>query len=218
MNNYIYIHVCCINNWQDVFNKLMLNIKDSGLYDKINKIKCVVLTQNTSDVSFFNDDKIEIIAVLNDINLYEIPTINYLYEHSLIEDFNVLYIHTKGVKHNNNNINVSDWTDYLTYFNINKHEICINELLTCDTIGVNLQQNPELHYSGNFWWAKSSHIRKLEKCTYNSYVSPEMWIAGKRIGIHSCMWFSNINHYEQRYENAIYIDKPITVQINNVTN
>jgi hypothetical protein len=28
-------------------------------------------------------------------------------------------------------------------------------------VGVNYLNTPEPHYSGNFWWANSSHIRKL---------------------------------------------------------
>lgn len=40
MNNYIYIHVCCINNWTDIFNNILYDIKNSELYHKIKKIKC----------------------------------------------------------------------------------------------------------------------------------------------------------------------------------
>ena len=68
--------------------------------------------------TLFNDNKIEIIGIHNNINLYEQSTINLLYEHFLIEDFNVLYLHTKCVKHNNTNIGVTDWVKYLSYFNI----------------------------------------------------------------------------------------------------
>lgn len=40
MNIYIYFHICCINNWKDVFNNLFNKIKDSGLYDIIKEIRC----------------------------------------------------------------------------------------------------------------------------------------------------------------------------------
>lgn len=214
MNNYIYIHVCCINNWKDIFNKILYDIKNSELYIKIKKIKCNILTQNKDDLLFFNDNKIEIIGIHNNINLYEQSTINLLYEHSLIEDFNVLYLHTKGVKHNNTNISVTDWVKYLSYFNIYKHDICINELINYDVIGVNLKPEDSLsgnpiHFSGNFWWSKSMYIRKLNKCLYINYNSPEFWITEKKIGNYLSLWESNVNHYNQRYEENNYINKDI---------
>jgi hypothetical protein len=32
----------------------------------------------------------------------------------------------------------------------------------CDTQGCYFRQQPFWHYMGNFWWAKGSHIRKLD--------------------------------------------------------
>ena len=210
MVNYIYIHVCCINNWKEVFNKLYYNIKTSGLYDIVKSIKCNVLSESNNVIDFFsglNDDKLEVVGISNDLSLYETPTINLLYQHSLQEesDFNVLYLHTKGVKHNNNNINVNDWIDYLTYFNITKYETCINYLQDYDAVGVNLQNgNVETHYSGNFWWTKSQYIKKLTKCEYKNYNSPEFWLTETNTGKYLSLWNSNINHYSQRYEEHNY--------------
>ena len=205
MNNYIYFHICCINNWKDIFNKLMENIKKSRLYDNIKEIRCNILTKD-NDLSFFSDPKIKIIGTSSNYNLYENSTINLLYEHSYQEDFNVLYIHTKGVTHKGS-VNVADWVNYLTYFNIYKYDICLEELKTNDTVGVNLQELPELHYSGNFWWSKSQYIRKLEKCQNKQYCSPEFWLTEKKIGNYVSLWLSNINHYNQRYMDENYINK-----------
>ena len=38
-NNYIFIHVCCLENWQIIFEDMIKNIKDSGLYNNVKKIK-----------------------------------------------------------------------------------------------------------------------------------------------------------------------------------
>jgi hypothetical protein len=51
------------------------------------------------------------------------------------------------VRHNNTNINVLDWVDYLTYFNIINHKKCIESLLNYDTVGVNLHIDEEHHTS-----------------------------------------------------------------------
>ena len=60
------------------------------------------------------------------------------------------------------------------YFLVKNFETCVNLLNIGDTVGVNAVNDGNLHhkidnenhclcYSGNFWWAKSSHIRKLPK-------------------------------------------------------
>lgn len=208
MNIYIYIHICCINNWKSIFSKLYYTIKQSGLYDIIKGIKCNILSSDPHNILFFtelNDSKLEILGIDNNLNAYETPTINLLYEHALREDFYVLYIHTKGVKHNDTNINVTDWVNYLTYFNIQKYDTCIQSLTEYDTVGVNLHiGKDDTHYSGNFWWAKSDYIKKLNPCVYNNYVSPEFWLTEKNIGKYLSLWNSNVNHYRQRYEEHKY--------------
>lgn len=210
MKIYIYIHVCCINNWKQVFTELHSNIHKSGLYKIITSIKCNILSTDDHDMLFFNnlhDSKIEILGIHNDLSVYETPTINMLYDHSWKEEFYVLYLHTKGVRHNNTNINVIDWINFLMYFNIKRYETCVKNLLEYDTVGVNLHiadETAPTHYSGNFWWSKSEYIRKLGKCVYTHYTSPEMWITEKDIGKNLCLWKSNVNHYNERYEEDIY--------------
>lgn len=77
-------------------------------------------------------------------------------------------------------------------------------LLLCD---VNLHRKDDYaptHYSGNFWWSKLEYIRKLDKCVYVFYISPEVWLTEKNIGKYLCLWNSNVNHYNSRYEKQNY--------------
>ena len=206
MNVYVYIHVCCINNWKEIFLKLYNNIKTSGLYDIIKCIKCNVLTTNYDALFFAELDKVEVIGIHHNLDLYETPTINMLYDHALREDFYVLYMHTKGVKSNGTNNNVTDWVHYLTYFNVHKHDVCIKYLTDYDTVGVNLHNGETypVHYSGNFWWSKSEYIRKVGICVYRHYNSPEFWLTENRIGNYVCLWNSNVNHYNESYGESNY--------------
>lgn len=162
---YIYIHICILNNWKDIINRLYFKIKNSGLYNIIKEIRISILGDyiNNKDFEFFNDIKSKIIYQSKDISLNEKITINKLYEEAFNEDFYVLYLHSKGVKHINN-VDVNYWIDYLSFFNIYKYDKCI-ELLNnnSDTVGCNLQpiyENNEypLHYSGNFWWSKQNKV------------------------------------------------------------
>ena len=204
MKIYVYIHVCCINNWKDIFMTLYHTIRESGLYDNVSGIKCNVLTKDSNDATFFTDlmdSKLEVIGINDNLNLYETPTINLLHEHAKTEDFYVLYLHTKGVKHNGGLIYVTDWVNYLIHFNIKKHATCIAALSEYDAVGVNLHRGAgNTHYSGNFWWSTSDYIKKLDTCVYQDYISPELWLTCTDRGKYLSLWDSHTNHYAERYE------------------
>ena len=198
MNTYIYIHVCCINNWRQIFGNLLYHIKSSDLYEKITKIRVNILGEGF-DIC---DDKIEIIGVSNNLSLYESSTLNLLYDHALKEDFRVLYLHTKGVTRGENMF-IKDWVKYLCYFNIYKHQDCLSMLDTHDAVGVNLNSNPT-HFSGNFWWSTSKHIKQLGPCINKNYNSPEFWVTCVK-GNYKELWKSGVNHYNQPYPEELYL-------------
>ena len=77
---YIYIHICTINNWLDVFTNLIMNIKKSGLYDIIREIRCFCLSTLDKFPEIFNDKKIIIVKQNPRFELYERFTLNNLYE------------------------------------------------------------------------------------------------------------------------------------------
>ena len=117
MKTYVYFHVCCINNWKEVFSLLMSSIHISGLYDRVDEIRCGILGDFSESKQLFDDPKIKILYNLFDISLYETPTLNFLHEDSKTEDFKALYIHTKGIKHYRDPTRepfVKDWVDYLS--------------------------------------------------------------------------------------------------------
>lgn len=89
------------------------------------------------------------------------------------EEAYILYLHTKGItstlRHFQNSyeeINLyrtyQYWRHYLNYGVLEKWEECVRALtFGHDVAGINYQTWPHPHYSGNFWWAKSSHIASL---------------------------------------------------------
>ena len=212
MKTYIYFHICCINNWISIVDQLYTNIKKSGLYDIVDEIRCGVLGNCDLSIELFNDPKVKIVAQSLDIGLYETISVNKLHEDALSEDFYALYIHSKGVRYNGTRPNVIDWVNFLTYFNIYKHKECI-ELLknTCECVGVNLVAVPTVHYSGNFWWSKSSYIKTLKPCYYDNYNAPEFWITSGS-GHFVTLWNSNIDQYHHPYPYTEYINKDIEVK------
>lgn len=209
---FIYIHVCCLNNYRDVFRHLIDCIKESGLYEIINEIRCCVL--GDYDVSLFNDIKIKIIAISSDISLYEAFTINNLHNQCLLSDSNckVLYLHTKGIT-KPDNLNIKTWIQYMCYFNIYQFKKCLELLDSNDTVGVNLQDKPneECHYAGNFWWSTSSYLKNLQKCQNVNYNDPEFWLTKNKIGKYASLWHSHCFHYSELYPKENYENKPFEI-------
>lgn len=208
MKTVIYFHICCANNWTQIFNMLMSNIKMSGLYDAIDEIRCVVLGE-----AVIRDPKIKVIYQTLDLSVYEFKIMELMYQDALHEDFRVLYIHTKGIKHYGSK-NVADWVKLLVYYNIVNYEFCLLMLNQYDAVGVNLQNNPVWHFSGNFWWSTSRHIRTLGQIADFSYNGPEFYICLNTNASYVSLWNSDVNHYESPYSMDNYVGK--IALINNV--
>jgi hypothetical protein len=185
---------------------LIFDIKQSRLYKKTEEIRCYVLSENIEpDLQYImkDNDKIKIIGNSTNLKLYEVITINTILEDSIQDSLGknsfVLYLHTKGVTKPDNEC-VKDWLQYMSYFNIYKHEDCLDKLKQrYDAVGVNLKYSPKTHFSGNFWWSTFEHIKTLQKCTYSDYYNPEMWICHKNIGKYASLFTSNHDHYFQRF-------------------
>ena len=93
-----------------------------------------------------------------------------------------------------------------------RHKEIINLLKEYNCVGVNLQEGP--HYSGNFWWSKSSHIINLKRDIGNGYTDPEFWVTSKKYDCkYASLYKSNINHYITRYAREEYISKENNIYI-----
>jgi hypothetical protein len=177
---HIFIHICMLEDWKEIFLELLNKIKNSGLYDVVEIIHLGILgsTNNLTSEFFkthiYNDPKIIIGYIDSRIDLYEIPSINYMksYCDSIENDMYILYIHTKGVRNAGNKKVTESWRNMMTYFLIENYEEILKNMDYFDAVGnniINLHDNNRcfinpahtLHYSGNYWWSKKSHINKL---------------------------------------------------------
>tara|TARA_R110000824_G_scaffold136888_13_gene300856 strand:- start:211 stop:1083 length:873 start_codon:yes stop_codon:yes gene_type:complete len=263
--------VACIGSWRDVVGNMYFQLKDSGLYEKIREVRCVVLGDLDEFMDLIHhDEKFKIIFTSNEdqyllsnwhnqkesLDIFsllekntntntfsasdicenirnrfwkeqiEIPEnrcvhneeiiLTRLHEDSQEEDFYALYLHSKGVKrsitHPDIYPHITDWVDYLLYFNLYHHGFCIESLDTADVVGVNLNQSYiprcgrplRFRFGGNFWWSKSEYIRKLTPALDLSYGGPELWISRSMEGILFSIWNSNIDHYTSPYPSCSY--------------
>lgn len=183
----------------------MKKIVDSNLYEHVDQIyiNCIGST-STNPFSYLK----KVIFHHNESGLetFEISTQEIIHKFSKeTPKYNVLYLHTKGVGKEINEC-IEDWVNYMAYFLIEKWRTCVQELESNDTIGVDLRPQPVLHYSGNFWWARSEYLATLPSPTeYKTHPNPlnserhnqEFWICHRSEARHKALWDCGINCYER---------------------
>ena len=184
---YVYLHVCCINNWKSVVSNIYDQIKESGLYEKTEKIKCSVIGCKDEFLDFVGrDGKTEVIFSSTEekyfASNYRLLTkfaednsrpihneeiiLNKMFDHAKKEDFYVLYLHSKGVKRikelPRQNKNIEDWVDLMLWFNVYNFEYALERLKEFDAVGVNIEIIPE---RGNPDW-RNNNKREPEKTRF----------------------------------------------------
>lgn len=207
IKNVCFLHSCYTDNIE-ILNLLVSLIDRSGLLEKLDYVFVV----NIGNRVLYDHNKIKIINYSNSITLFEKPTINMLcnfskYIDSIGGECNILYLHTKGT--HSKGQEVIDWRDYMLYFLVEQWEYCIKFLTVYTSIGVNYHTLPHKHYSGNYWWTKSSYVKDKKIVT-----TPDR---------HDCEWYilnndnlkqnnlslnnSEINHYHEKYPRELYANE-----------
>ena len=166
---HIYYHIYAVDGVEPIINE-QLNL--------INKYFDFPYTLNVG-ISI-SDDNISISNILNKFhNIRDVRSKgNEFVTLDLIEkdtkkfgdsDY-ILYIHTKGASRINDKPeiykNMIAWRHYMNYFNIEKckNVLKIFEKSEYNTYGCNFNEKDKVvnsHYSGNFWWAKSSYLKTI---------------------------------------------------------
>jgi hypothetical protein len=176
--------------WTSVFFEQMNIIEESGLMGALEAIRVRCITQDdernqmfkylteTYRVPFhiefvkntFAYDAEAILARNSPHACSEDVTLKRVYDDAWKEDKNILYFHTKGTTSFFNHLNPPNirrhkeyyyWRKFMNWGVLERWKDCIAALETHDTAGCNYYNEPLPHYSGNFWWTKSSHIRSL---------------------------------------------------------
>lgn len=183
MNKIIgFFHIGVLGRWFEIYQSQLRYLKQSGLYDKTEKIYIGIAGQDVRHMLSL-DPKMEIICIENRLNYGETTTIRELYKYCVRtnEKIKLWYIHTKGAKYtmecNPDKIELIDsWRNYLEYFVIGNHEKCAKPLDEYDACGTEYCENN--YFSGNFWWATSDYIRRINL--------KGLWLNGSTLG----MWKS----------------------------
>ncbi len=134
----VFYHCAVMGQWESVDAEIMDCLKASGLLDHADHFvrnECV------------------------DVSTFEFPTIDLLREHAATNDCAILYLHTKGVSRSGPSID--DWRASMLYWMVERWRECVDKLDKFDAVGYTRCERPLPHFQGNYWWSKSSHVRKL---------------------------------------------------------
>lgn len=208
---YCFIHSCTFENQNtSVLDYIVDKINKSGLINILDNVFIINIGSPIENkYNTLNDGSNKYILTNYSENklLYENPTINKIKQFADENpDSYILYLHTKGNSYGNPWQGIIDWTNMMLYFLVEKHTICINKLnMDYDTVGCNLFEKPSIHYSGNFWWAKTNYIKTLNLLDENkpSKMAPEFWVLQNKpkiCTIHS----SGVDHYWKLYPPVWY--------------
>lgn len=224
----VFIHVVDFPGYETIINDILEKIIVSGLINRSEIFFCC--NNNAQSYNWlqekcksYSNVKFEFTEL--DPKEGEIPTLDKLknYCDQLETEHYVLYLHTKGVSWIGKEPTytyIQDWRNLMLYFTVERWQDCVTNLdQGFDTAGVNWNTEYQFHhYSGNFWWASSKYIKKLPKFVrpreigFNSQFSfghndcrldAEFWLGIKNPN-YSCLHYSNVNHYHQRYLDSNY--------------
>ena len=228
--NICVIHNC---NLKDIGLKrleyLINHINKSKLIKKLEKIYINNIGIPISENKY--GKKYDICNYSSNGQLCEHPTINKLKEMSEnINNYNILYLHSKGITHDYGKKCINDWIDMMVYFIIYNHDICIEQLNKgYQAVGCNYTTNLSYapsHFSGNFWWGDSDYIKQLplldsdslnvENRFKNNRWDAEFWICKNNprvFEIHN----SNTDHYNNEYPSEKYCKNNINTSNKEIT-
>jgi predicted O-methyltransferase YrrM len=205
----IYMHLTDVNEHHERINReIIQRVIDSGLINHAHlKLFCHYSRENFEwlqrVLSEFQNIEFFYPNVTN--SEYEAPTLNKMLTDciDLSEEKFILYMHSKGITRPTSKP-VNDWRRLLLHFNVDRWEDNVALLnYGYDTVGVNLLENP-LYYDGNFWWSKSSYVKRLKpipRFVNRGYA--ELWVCSA--GPSACEVFnSKVNHYVEEYPESNY--------------
>lgn len=157
---YVFLHVCSLKRYKEIFQEMWE--KSIPLYNDCKKFYISVVGPGRMEDVIPKSDKIELIHHSDDPESHEFPSLELVRKTCREKDAYICYYHLRGVTSPLDNLCVVDQRHYMTHFNIERYKDCIFALDSgADAAGVDYSTWPTYHFSGNFWWSKSSHINTL---------------------------------------------------------
>ena len=218
--NVCFIHSCTLaSTGTEKLDLLLDSIQSSGLLNELDSIiiNNIGIALNSAKYKQI-DSRIEVIQHSINTHLFEIPTLKLIHEYSTQHpNVKILYLHTKGISYAKTDYRYQsglDWIHYMLYFLVgaSHYKKCLRLLDTYDTVGCNYDDKMP-HYSGNFWWAKSSYLKTLSLESLTHKMSAEWWLLSPKplLANKYVLHTTNKNHFSQLCKLEEYCKKSLVV-------
>jgi len=199
----IFYHLYQHGDWRSFFNEQSSLLNDSGLVDECRFVHVGV---NGEDIPE-SDGKFRFAKNTEPLN-EETPTLLSLRDFCASNPgWKVLYMHTKGITQPMQSTH--DWRKIMEYYCIERWQECVEKLNEHDAVGCLYMDHCYYgyfpHFSGNFWWANSDYINKLDDSYLNSGIrqNREFWIGSGGGSLYS-FHTTGLNHYAHEYPRHLY--------------
>ena len=217
--NHFY-HIYTGEEWLLTVHQHFVTLNAYGLMDSLENVYVGIIGKEEdrqaviSHLESYENPKI-IVAIQAETG-YEGSTLNKLWEFAKNDDGYIFYAHTKGSSRGG--IVNQLWCRSMLFFNAVRWQFAVNEVRkpNIDAVGchylskekfpeffeIQKEKNPNKHpfFAGNFWWAKSSHIKDLQQPQTEHEHSAEGWLGSNGVirnielleGLPSLHLFQNI--------------------------
>lgn len=167
-------HIGCIGNYKEVIKEQLTLLHKKSLYKTLKNL-VIFLSKNEfqEEIKHFDPEK-KFIFHYYPIKERENYTINHFRKYITKDIRKVFYFHTKGVSRQESIFHTR--RKILNYYILEHYDLCLELLEKYDAIGCSLYQYPQIHFSGNFWWTKTSYLESLPEKINQNYLTPEMFI------------------------------------------
>jgi hypothetical protein len=171
----IFYHTYLVGNFKLLIHEQLMKVFTSGLYDAADVIYIGITAHDDANIDWLLNlisgySKIK--PLVYEENYAEKSTLRYLAHEMSNTDAYVLYFMTKNVLTNtkvdyNQILKNEMWRISMEYHVIDRWRDCVQHLEDgFDSVGINYVPYSHVgnhqHFSGNFWWSKSSHINTLD--------------------------------------------------------
>lgn len=188
---YIYFHICTLGSYLEIITRLMTKIQSSRLLDEVDEVRYVIVGAQPENAHHIMRRYPKTRCLHTDPNtaLYERATLHRLRDdcQAMTQPAHIMYLHSKGVSRPAVYLAaIERWVgammDGLTSYRhlcwraLEEGHHAVGSLARAGCRGMQGEPLP-VHFSGNFWWARSSHIATLPLIG-PGYLDPEMWVLG----------------------------------------
>lgn len=167
MKIHAFYNIACMGHWREVVLEQFRVLSRAGFKETLNItfLGCMKDFEFVREMAFFLDINIELIHQECNLMQFEFPSIRAIQAVARSrkgqEPEAVVHFHTKGVSRPGDP-GIHWWRWIMNAYVLNRWKDAIEHLQDHDAAGVAWNSSPSPHFCGNFWWARTDWLAKLD--------------------------------------------------------